>query len=47
MIDMYESFSKVKCREGMCSASQLIAELKVARRERVSISPRSFVDFAR
>ena len=51
MIDIYESSPKVKCREGMCGASQLIVELKVSRRDRVSISsralkPRSCVDFA-
>ena len=45
MIGMYESSPKVKCREGMCGASQLIAELKVSSRDRVSISPRSCVDF--
>ena len=51
MIVMYESSPKVKCREGMCGASQLIAELQVPSRDRVSISsgvrkPRSCVDFA-
>ena len=29
VIGMYGSSSKVKCREGMCGASQLIAELKL------------------
>ena len=29
MIGMYGSSPKVKCREGMCDASQLIAELKL------------------
>ena len=58
MIDMYESSPKVKCRVGMCGASQLIAELRFQdeivcrfRRDRVLISPRalkprSCVDFA-
>ena len=45
MIGMYESSPKVKCREGMCGASQVIAELQVPSRDRVSISPRSCVDF--
>ena len=47
MISMYGSSPKVKCREGMYSASQLIAELKVSRRDPVSISPRSCIDFVR
>ena len=52
MIGMYASSPKVKCREGMCGASQLIAELKVPSRDRVSISSgalklRSCVDFVR
>ena len=46
MIGMYGSSPKVKCREGMCSASQLIVELQIPSRDRVSISPRSCVDFA-
>jgi len=37
VIGMYESSPKVKYREGMCDASQLIAELK----------SRSCVDFVR
>ena len=44
---MYESSPKVKCRECMFGASQLIAELKVPRRDHVSILPRSCVDFIR
>ena len=47
VIDMYESSPKVKCREGMCGASQLIAEVQIPSRDRVSISPRSCVDFVR
>ena len=47
MFGMYESSPKVKYREGMCSASQLINKLKVPRRDRVSISTRSCVDFIR
>ena len=47
MIGMYGSSPKVKCREGMCGASQLIAELQIPSRDRVSISPRSCVDFVR
>ena len=47
MIGMYESSPKVKCREAMCDASQLIAELKVPSRDRVSISPRLYVNFVR
>ena len=47
MIGRYENSPKVKYREGICGASQLIAELKVLRRDRVSISLRSCVDFAR
>jgi len=46
VIGMYRSSPKVKCRKGMCGASQLIPELKVQdeivcqfRRDRVSISP--------
>ena len=46
MISMYRSSPKVKCREGMCVASQLIAELQISIRDRVSILPRSCVDFA-
>jgi len=47
VIGMYESSPKVECREDMCGASQLIAELKVPRRDRVSISLRLCVDFVR
>ena len=47
MIGMYENSPKVKCKEVMCGASQLIAELKVPRRDHVSILPRSCVDFVR
>jgi len=47
VIGMYRSSPKVKCREGMFGASQLIAELKVPRRDCVSISLRSCVDFVR
>ena len=51
VIGMYGSSPKVKCRKGMCSAFQWIAELKIPSRDRVSISPgarkpRSCVDFA-
>jgi len=44
---MYGSSPKVKCREGMCGAFQWIAELQIPSRDRVSISPRSCVDFVR
>ena len=47
MIGMYESSPKVKCRADMCGASQVIAELQVPSRDRVSISPRSCVAFVR
>ena len=47
MIGLYGSSPKVKCREGMYGASQLIAELQISSRDRVSISPRSCVNFAR
>ena len=47
MIDMYGNSPKVKCREGMRGASQLIAELQILSRDRVSISSRSCVDFFR
>ena len=59
MIGMYENSPKVKCREGMYSASQLILSYRFQveivcrfRRDRVSISsgalkPRSCVDFAK
>ena len=51
MIGMYETSPKVKCREGTYGAFQLIAELQIPSRDRVSISsgarkPRSCVDFA-
>ena len=45
LVGSYGISPKVKCREGMCGASQLIVELKVPRRDRVSISSRSCVDF--
>ena len=45
MIGMYGSSPKVKCREGMCGIFQWIAELQIPSRDRVSISPRSYVDF--
>ena len=44
---MYENSPKVKCREGMYDVFQLIAELNIPSRDRVSISPRSCVDFVR
>ena len=44
---MYGSSPKVKYREGMCGAFQWIAELQIPSRDRVSISPRSCVDFVR
>ena len=47
VIGMYGSSPKVKCRKGMCGAFQWIAELKIPSRDRVSISPRSCVDFVR
>ena len=47
MIGMYESSPKVKCREGMCGASQLITELQIPSRDHVLISSRSCVDFIR
>ena len=46
MIGMYESSPKMKCREGMCGASQWIAKLQVPSRDHVLILPRSCVDFA-
>ena len=45
MIGMYGSSPKVKYREGMCGASQLIAELQIPRRDRVSISPGDRLEF--
>ena len=45
MIGMYGRSPKVKCREGMCGAYLLIAELQIPSRDCVSISPRSCVDF--
>jgi len=45
VIGMYGSSPKVKYREGMCGAFQWIAELQISSRDRVSISPRSCVDF--
>ena len=47
MIGIYGSSPKVKCREGMCGASQLITELQIPSQNRVSISLRSCVDFVR
>ena len=47
VIGMYGSSPKVKCREGICGAFQWIAELQIPSRDRVSISPRSCVDFVR
>ena len=47
MIGMYGSSPKVKYWEGMCGAFQWIAELQIPSRDRVSISPRSCVDFVR
>ena len=46
MIGVYGSSPKVKYWEGMCGAFQCIAELQIPSRDRVSISPRSRVDFA-
>ena len=45
MIGMYGSSPKVKCREDISGAFQLIAELQISSRDRVSISPRSCIDF--
>ena len=47
VIGKYESSPKEKCREGMCGAFQWIAELQIPSRDRVSVSPRSCVDFVR
>ena len=45
VIGRYENSSKVKCREDMCDVFQWTAEPKTPSRDRVSISPRSCVDF--
>ena len=52
VIGMYGSSPKVKCREDMCGAPQLIAELQVLSRDcvlicqdRVSISPGDRLEF--
>ena len=47
MISMYESSPKVKLGKACVVHSSWIAELKVPSRDRVSISPRSCVDFVR
>ena len=47
VIGRYENSPKVKCREGMYDVFQWTAELKIPSRDRVSISPRSCVDFVR
>ena len=47
VIGMYENSPKVKCREDMYDAFQWIVELQTPSRDRVSISPRSCVDFDR
>jgi len=45
VIGLYGSSPKVKCREDMRGASQLIAELKIPRRDRVPISPDDRLEF--
>ena len=47
VIGMYGDSPKVKCMEGMYDVFQWIAEPMIPSQDRVSISPRSCVNFVR